>query len=167
MSTQTIACPACGLDLGVAQSVQGFDDDVCPACGHGHWFWIEPIGDVQVVHLKGRGIVTEQNVMRVLERMRSLIHDRGYERILLDFEGVTYLSSTILARLINLARFAAEHRSQLKLGGVRPDVQDIFRIARLESFFDVYPTQEKALGGFLRPVIDDGLVPDKCPGDNV
>jgi anti-anti-sigma factor len=67
---------------------------------------------------------------------------------LLNFEGVNYLSSTILARLINLARFAQEHRAKLKLCGLRPDIEDIFRITRLEGFFEMYPSQEGAIGAF-------------------
>lgn len=150
MSTRIIACPACGLELGDgAESAASTPDNVvCPACGHGNWYRVQLIDGVQVVHLQGRGIVTEQNVMRVLERVRDLVHARGCDRLLLDFEGVNYLSSTILARLINLARFADDHHARLKLCGLRPDVEDIFRITRLEGFFEMHPSQDGALAAF-------------------
>lgn len=150
MTARTTACPACGLDLDVASASLMADDVVCPACGHGLWYRVEPIGDVHVVHLKGQGIVTEQNVMRVLERVRNLMNERSWDRVLLNFEGVTYVSSTVLARLINLERLSIDHRAQLKLCGLRPEVQDIFRITHLESSFEMHPDQAEALGAFLR-----------------
>ncbi len=151
MTTRIVACPGCGLDLGSTLEIAWSSSDTCPACGHGQTFLVETISDVHVVHLKARGLVTEQNVMRTLERVRFLIDERHLDRVLVDFEGVTYLSSTVLARLINLARQAKEHRAQLKLCSVRPDVRDIFRITRLEGHFDVHDSTPSALQAFLRP----------------
>jgi len=153
MTTGPIACPACGLDLGhepAAPAGPRDDDEVtaCPACGHGQFFRVEPAGDVCVVHLKGRGIVTEQNVMRVLERVRHLVDGRGCGRVLLDFDGVTHLSSTILGRMINLAQHARTLGAHLKLCNLRPDVRDIFRITRLEDFFEMHPGRPEAIAAF-------------------
>jgi anti-anti-sigma factor len=150
MSMQAIACPACGLEVGVwsDSNEPAAGELICPGCGHGNWYRVEPVGNVQIVHLQGRGIVTEQNVMRVLERVRELIGNHKCSHVLLNFEGVNYLSSTILARLINLARFALDQNAKLKLCGLRPDVEDIFRITRLEGFFEMYPSQEAAIGAF-------------------
>ena len=43
---------------------------------------------------------------------------------------------------------AKEKDSLLKLSSIQPDVQDIFRIARLESFFEIYPVRDAALAAF-------------------
>ena len=146
MTTRIMTCPVCGLDLEILPTA---DDVACPSCGHGHWYRVERVGDVEIVHLKGEGLITEQNIMRVLERVRTLINDRGWDRILLNFEGVTYVSSTILAHLVNLARMSSQHHAHLKLCGLRPDVQDIFRITRLEAYFDMYSTQDEAISAFI------------------
>ena len=92
--------------------------------------------------------MTEQNVMRVLERVRALIGERGCDRVLIDFQGVNYLSSTILGRLINLARMAHASDARLKLCNIQPDVQDVFRLTRLESFFAMHASQAEAIEAF-------------------
>jgi anti-anti-sigma factor len=151
MLTRASRCPACGTDLIVeTESKPRYPDDElnCQACGHGMFFRVEAAGDVNVVHLRGRGIVTEQNVMRVLERVRDLISAHGRDRLLLDFDGVNYLSSTILGRLINLAHHARDEHNHLKLCNLRPDIQDVFRITRLEGFFEMYPSQAAALASY-------------------
>ena len=146
MATGPTSCPSCGIDLEPGPG-GGVADD-CPGCGEGRLFRVVAEGGVKVLYLRARGLVTEQNVMRGLEGVRRLIADRGSDRVLVDFQGVTYLSSTILARLINLARLARDAGADLKLSGIRPDVQDVFRIARLEGFFAMYPDRDTALAAY-------------------
>ncbi len=152
MTTEIRACPSCGIDLNSDvdndPALVGETGPLCRACGQGMFFRVELAGPVRVMHLQGQGLVTEQNVMRGLERVRYLISDPDCNRILIDFRGVNYLSSTILARLINLAKLAKESNATLKLSRIIPDVQDIFRIARLEGFFERYPDIESALSAF-------------------
>ena len=152
MSMDVSVCPACGVDLAAPSSSPaiGLDTEapICRSCGHGLWFRVAAEDGLLLVELTGIGLVTEQNIMRCLARVRELMDDPAHKRVLLDFEGVIYLSSTILGRLIALARFAEEIHVHLKLCNLRPDIQDIFRITRLERFFDRHPSRIAAVLSF-------------------
>ena len=147
-----LACPACaveipGPDLGPSPGpFEPNEAPPCPACGHGQWFRVEREAGARVVLFRGRGLVTEQNVMRVLERAREMIVDQGADRLVLDFDGVSYISSTILGRLVALHRLARDRGTALALCSLRPELHDVVRLARLEDILPLYPDRAGALG---------------------
>jgi anti-anti-sigma factor len=92
------------------------------------------------VHLHG-DLDGSQDLVRELPQEAA---KRGLRRLVLDFSGVHYLSSTGIALLV--ATLSRCRRAAIELGlcGLRPDCQTIFEMTRLNQIFRIYPDWEAA-----------------------
>ena len=79
------------------------------------------------------------------KELNSLLTDRGYQKILLDFTHVQYVSSTMLAQITKLEREVEQAKGKLKLCGLGPVLKDTLRISHLERMFAIYDDADAAL----------------------
>ena len=70
----------------------------------------------------------------------------GAEKILLlDFSGVTFISSAGLRVLMITAKQCRKQNGKIALAALQPIIQEVFQISRFDSLFEVYPTVRAAL----------------------
>jgi anti-anti-sigma factor len=124
-------CPVCGEHLKIEPSDPA-GDAPCPRCGHLLWFTWENVGDAHVItpmgkllHPKGLGDLSESLAIRP-----------GMQ-LVIDFGHVQYLSSAVLGKLINLNKKMGAVRGRLIFRNLHPDLQEVFRIARLRRVFEI------------------------------
>lgn len=67
-------------------------------------------------------------------------------RVLVDLTGVHYISSAGLRVLLALAKDINRRQGVLRLCGLTETVREVFDIAGFSQIFQIYPTQEEALG---------------------
>jgi len=73
-----------------------------------------------------------------LEKLVTLFerHENdGVKTFLIDFDGVTYISSTALATLVKLRKRALDRNSEMQLINVSHHIHEILRTTRLSTFF--------------------------------
>jgi anti-sigma B factor antagonist len=87
-------------------------------------------------------------VQEISDELQSLVSNHGYDKILLDFSRVQYLSSTMLSQFVKLERLLANAKGQLKLTGLGPILRDTFRISHFESMFAIYDDRDTAIKAF-------------------
>jgi hypothetical protein len=75
--------------------------------------------------------------------------------MLLDFGNVEFLSSAALNKLIILDKKVKQFKGRLKLCNLRPEIQEVFVITRLNQLFEIKDTVENALASF-RPCSESG-----------
>jgi anti-sigma B factor antagonist len=98
-----------------------------------------------MVRFRARRLLLDNDIERAREELQSLI---APERLmLLDLTNVEYLSSGALGVLIGTQRALHKVAGNLSICGLRPDIEEVFRICRLEKLFEIYPDLETALGG--------------------
>ena len=131
-------CSVCGAETS-AETVADVDADPsevpCHACGHRIWFDWTASGTSLTIRLGGLGIVTEQNLMRVLGRLDQAVRSKACSQVFLDFGPVGHITSTALAQLVGLKRRLDAEAGRITLKVPLPELQDIFRITRLDSVF--------------------------------
>jgi anti-anti-sigma factor len=66
-------------------------------------------------------------------------------RLLLDFENVTSLTSSMLSQLVQVQKALAADGGRLAICHVRPDVYDIFEVTRLTTLLTIYETKAAAI----------------------
>jgi len=110
---------------------------------------IRNVDGVAVVGFVDSGLLyATELVLEIGEELKSLVKDLKYTRVLLNFEDVQYVSSTMLAQLAHLERDVRAAKGQLKLCGLGPILQDTFRIGRFDSIFAMYDDEASALKSF-------------------
>ncbi len=128
-------CPICGanvsIELGAAPG-----GTPCPGCGHSLWFEPDEAGNRLFVRIPLKTKVLQLGDLSPLGD--ELLTDRR-ATIVLDFSEVQYLSSTALGKLIDLQKRLSKGLTRIRLENLHPDLREVFRITRIDQFFDVVP----------------------------
>lgn len=69
------------------------------------------------------------------------------DRLVIDFSGVTYMSSVGLRVMMIAGRTAKEKDVPVALAGLNDTMAEIFRISRFDKVFPVHDSVESALAG--------------------
>lgn len=107
-------------------------------------FSLEESGPVCVAMIGESRLVDDAMIRRVGEELIRLI-DEGKRRLLIDMQGVEYLASGMLGKLITILRRIEQNQGRLGICSVGPDVQDVFRISKLDTYFKVYSDRDSAV----------------------
>ena len=99
-----------------------------------------------IVYLEGRLDVSVSN--EVEEHLADLIDNKGYTNIVLNMEGVDYMSSSGFRACISTLRKLNSKEGKLKISQIRPAVKRIFDVIELTSLFDIYDSDEEAIKSF-------------------
>ncbi len=115
--------------------------------GSGRLF-IQPIRDVTVVNFADASILDAQQVQQIGDELFDLVDNKARRKIVLDFEKVRFLSSSALGVLIAMRKKADLIKGRVVLCNMREDLRKVFKITNLEKMFELYDSEEKALGAF-------------------
>ena len=105
-------------------------------------------GDVSVVRFRDRKILDEAAIQELGSELFSLVELDNRKTILLDFEGVEFLSSAALGKLITFDRKVKTSKGRLKMCGIAPGILEVFQVTKLNKVFDIRPDAAEALAAF-------------------
>lgn len=93
------------------------------------------------------GHVDHPNAQRLQEALAPILDDLGQRKgaLLLDFEGVEYISSMGLRVLMMAAKQMRAQKGRIAVAALRPVVAEIFEIARFKHVVEVFPSIRAAL----------------------
>jgi anti-sigma B factor antagonist len=110
---------------------------------------VKEVDGVAIVDFIDSGLMYESTLVQEIGgELQKLVSEHRYQRILLDFSRVQYLSSSMLGQLTKLEKELQKAKGQLKITGLGPVLHDTFRIGHFDSLFAIYATQEAALKAF-------------------
>ena len=109
---------------------------------------IEDIGDVTIATFIDKKILDETNIQIIGNQLFGLVDEDQRSKIILDFSNVEYLSSAALGKLITMEKKVKAARGKLRLCSIRPEIQEVFVITKLNKLFKICEDQEQALQGF-------------------
>ena len=109
---------------------------------------VSKVGDVTVVRFRDKKILDEAGIQQFGAELFSLVEQDNRKSILLNFDGVEFLSSAALGKLITLDRKVKSHKGRLKMCGIRPEVYDVFLVTKLNKVFDIRSEEAEAISAF-------------------
>jgi len=65
--------------------------------------------------------------------------------LIVELTKVTYMDSSGIATLVEGLQLARKYETRLQLVGLSQAVMEVFQLARLDSMFEMYATEEEAL----------------------
>ena len=74
--------------------------------------------------------------------------ESGAEKVLLDLEGVEYVSSSGLRVLLLLSRSMEKTEGALKLCSLSPFVAEVFEISNFTRLFEIHSSHSEAMRAF-------------------
>jgi anti-anti-sigma factor len=66
------------------------------------------------------------------------VEARGDRDVVLNFQSVTFLNSSNIAKLLKLRKFIINHQRKLKLCSISTHVWGVFLVTGLDKIFEVY-----------------------------
>ncbi len=103
------------------------------------------LGDVTAIELEGDTLDAERaDDFRVQLEARL----QANPKVLLDLGAVAFADSTGLGAILVCLHRAAATGGKLRICGLRPLVQEMFHVLRLDRMVDVHETAEEALLAF-------------------
>jgi anti-sigma B factor antagonist len=100
-----------------------------------------------LIRFEGAELLLDEAIVRELDQqLDRLIRSHGRSRLVLNFDGVRYLSSDVLGKLARLAKEAEPAHGRVRLCGLDPLLRVVLRITHLDGMFDVCSDEAEALG---------------------
>lgn len=81
------------------------------------------------------------------ERVAELI-GQGHRELVIGLGGVTYMDSSGLGELVACHLTAAKHGAVVKLAAVGPRTAELLHLTKLDTIFEIYPTEAQAAASF-------------------
>ena len=78
------------------------------------------------------------NVSQFGKELTDFVKDHDKINLLLDFDGVRYLSSAVLSELLNAQERCDATGGGLRLCSVNPEIKKVFQISNLDKVFVLY-----------------------------
>jgi anti-sigma B factor antagonist len=109
---------------------------------------VSEVGDVTVVRFNDRKILDEAGIQQFGAELFGLVEQDHRKSILLNFDGVEFLSSAALGKLITLDRKVKSHKGRLKMSNIRQEIYDVFLVTKLNKVFDIREGEAEAIAAF-------------------
>jgi anti-sigma B factor antagonist len=106
---------------------------------------IQEIKQITVVLLEGN--IMQEDVAIFRSRLEDLVRS-GRIKIILDLNGVNFLSSMCLAVIVETKNQLAGKQGDIKLASVNFLVKNLFDLTRLSDKFEMFNTVEEAMLSF-------------------
>lgn len=103
---------------------------------------------VLVVRFEDTKILDEARIQQIGEELIECVSRATDKKLLLNFQGVSFMSSAMIGKLVLLHKKCNADGITMKLCGIIDNVMEVFSIMRLNRVFDIQPSEEKALKSF-------------------
>lgn len=97
-----------------------------------------------VVHFK-EGRLLDESLIRDIGKELISLAETDEPKIVLTFGNVEFLASAMLGKLITLQRRVQQNNGALGFCSIPADTYEVFRISKLDNYFNIYPDEAKAL----------------------
>ena len=109
---------------------------------------VSEVGDISVVRFTDRKIIDAGRIAGMGDELFTLVEQENRKSLLLNFTDVEFLSSAALNKLIILDKKVKAAGGKLKLSNLRPEIEEVFVITRLNQLFEIKEDEAEALAAF-------------------
>jgi len=146
-------CPKCGavirLQRGSAGRLDGTEQQVVAVdeveTRKDALLRVRKQDDVAVVSFATSRILDQSNVQQLGEELNGLVDELKLQKVVLNFTGVTYMSSAVMGKLVSLLKKVQAAGGQLRLCGIEDSIYEIFEIMRFDKMFKILATEDEAI----------------------
>jgi anti-sigma B factor antagonist len=104
---------------------------------------------VLIVQFTSHKILTDAGIADTGRELMELVKHAS-DKILLDFEGVELMSSSMFGKLIALNKECQANQIDMRICNICDDMMEVVQIAKLDKYLTIHPTLAEALDAFQR-----------------
>jgi len=109
---------------------------------------VSKVGEVTVVKFRDKKILDEASIQELGAELFALVEQQNRKAVLLNFDGVDFLSSAALGKLITFDRKVKAAKGRLKMSNIRPEILEVFQVTKLNRVFDIRGEEAEAISAF-------------------
>ena len=102
------------------------------------------------IQLTDERLMEETQLRRLQEDLLKLLGKTEERKVVIDFTPVQFMSSSMLGKLVSVNKKCTEYKVKLKLCGITPEIQEVFKITKLNKVFDIQPDEAAARKSFSK-----------------
>ncbi|MEZ6069421.1 MAG: STAS domain-containing protein [Pirellulales bacterium] len=107
--------------------------------------------DVVTVYFAAASILDESVIQQIGKEFTGVaLEAAGERKLLLNFQGVKFMSSAMIGKIVRLHKQCKNDKITLKLCAIAPELLEVFTITRLDKILDIYDSEDKALASFKK-----------------
>jgi anti-sigma B factor antagonist len=103
--------------------------------------------DVLIVQFTSQKILSDVLIAQIGRELLELA-DEADGKLLLDFQGVTFMSSAMIGKIVLLNKKCKANKTTIKLCNIAPSIKEVFEITRLNKVFSIYESLDDAVAAF-------------------
>jgi anti-sigma B factor antagonist len=104
------------------------------------------VGDIKILDCSGK-ITLGEGTMTVRNTVREVLKNGG-KKIILNLADVNYIDSSGIGELVSTYTTVTNQGGQLKLLNLTKKIQELLAITKLLTVFQVFDTEQAAMGSF-------------------
>ena len=101
-----------------------------------------------VVYFTDTKILSSERIEMIGKELQAAIPEATNKKLVLNFRGVTFMSSAMITKLLMLHKACRAQGVELKFCEVSQNVLEVFRITKLTKLFDIHDSESKAVLSF-------------------
>jgi anti-sigma B factor antagonist len=109
---------------------------------------VSKAGDVTIVKFRDKKILDEASIQELGAELFALVEQHNRKAVLLNFDGVEFLSSAALGKLITFDRKVKAAKGRMKMSNIRPEILEVFQVTKLNRVFDIRGEEAEAISAF-------------------
>ena len=109
------------------------------------------IDDVLAIQFVGGKLLDETVIQQVGTELTAIASgaEEG-QKILLSFDGVEFMSSAMLGRLVQFLKTCKQQGAVLKVCSIAPEIFEVFKLTKLNKLFDIQKDGKTAMESFSK-----------------
>ncbi|MCG3138254.1 MAG: hypothetical protein HJJLKODD_02115 [Phycisphaerae bacterium] len=105
---------------------------------------VERINEIAVVRFRDQTITVTTMITQVAKELNDLAVRPEYNKLILDFNQVNFLSSSAVGALVQFRKQAITAERQVVLCGLDEQLRKIFKVTTLDRLFTIVDTVQEA-----------------------
>jgi anti-sigma B factor antagonist len=108
----------------------------------------EDFGEVTVLRVNVPMLRSDETTEALFQEAYALVEDAGRPNLVLNFDGVVYLASMALGKLVTLMRKARSAGGRLALCKVTRTIAEMLQMTHLADILFIYGDEQEAVRSF-------------------
>lgn len=104
--------------------------------------------DILIAYFQDARIIDETRIQNLGEELGELVTDHRHEKIILNFQNVSFMSSSMIGKLILFGKKCKAADIKLRFCNINENIEQVFELMKLEKVFAVSKYEDKAIDAF-------------------
>jgi anti-sigma B factor antagonist len=108
----------------------------------------EDFGEVTVMRATVPMLRSDETTETLFQQLHALVDDAGRSRLVLNFDGVVFISSMVIGKLVMLIHKVRQAGGRLAVCKVGRTIFDLMQMTHLNEIVPIYGDEQDALRSF-------------------